>query len=61
VIDTWAETPVGAALGVYDVAQICHNHYHRSATLHGGWGMIGPLAPDEKDLAERGRKGSARP
>jgi hypothetical protein len=57
VIDTdkpsWGETVVGAALGVYDTAQVCHNHYHRTRTLPGGWGMIGPLAPDEKDLRER--------
>jgi hypothetical protein len=56
VIDTdkpsWAETPIGAALGVYDVAQVCHNHYHRSVTQRGGWGMIETLAADEKDMAE---------
>lgn len=56
VIDTdkpsWAETVIGAALGVYDVAQICHNHYHRSSTLPGGWGMVGPLAENEKSLSE---------
>ncbi len=47
---TWAESVVGAALGAYDVAQICHNHYHRFATLAGGWGMVGPLTPEEKPL-----------
>lgn len=56
VVDTdkpsWAETTVGAALGVYDTAQVCHNHYHRDKTLAGGWGMIGLLAPDEKPLTE---------
>ena len=57
VIDTdkpsWPESVIGAALGVYDVAQVCHNHYHRLNTLPGGWGMIGPLAPDEKDIKEK--------
>lgn len=43
---------MGAALGAYDTAQLCHNHYHRSNTLAGGWGMIGPLASDEKALTE---------
>lgn len=56
VVDTdkpsWAETAVGAALGAYDTAQVCHNHYHRDQTLKGGWGMIGPLSPDEKPLTE---------
>jgi hypothetical protein len=56
VVDTdkpsWAETVVGAALGVYDTAQLCHNHFHRANTLAGGWGMIGPLAPDERSLTE---------
>ena len=49
---SWGETAVGAALGVYDTAQLCHNHYHRDVTLKGGWGMIGPLAQDEKPLAD---------
>jgi hypothetical protein len=57
VVDTdkpsWAHTVVGAAFGIYDVAQVCHNHYHRLATLPGGWGMIGPLAPGERDLKEK--------
>jgi len=56
VIDTdkpsWAETVVGAALGVYDTVQVCHNHYHRDQTLSGGWGMIGPLAPGESNAAQ---------
>ena len=56
VIDTdkpsWPESVIGAALGAYDVVQVCHNHYHRFATLPGGWGMMAPLAPDEKDLRE---------
>lgn len=56
VIDTdkpsWGETVIGAALGIYDVAQVCHNHYHRSTTLPGGWGMVGPLAEHEKNLSE---------
>lgn len=55
VIDTdkpsWAETVVGAALGVYDTVQVCHNHYHREQTLQGGWGMIGPLEAGESNAA----------
>lgn len=54
VIDTdkpsWAETVIGAALGAYDTAQLCHNHYHRLQTLPGGWGMIGPLDENESPL-----------
>lgn len=54
VIDTdkpsWAETVIGAALGIYDTAQLCHNHYHRNNTIPGGWGMIGPLSENEKEL-----------
>ncbi len=49
---SWPESVIGAALGAYDVVQVCHNHFHRLATLPGGWGMIGPLAADEKDLRE---------
>lgn len=49
---TWAESVVGAALGAYDVAQICHNHYHRLVTMGGGWGMVGALAPGEQSLME---------
>lgn len=48
---SWAETVVGAALDGLDTVQICHNHYHRSSTLSGGWGMIGPLVPDESNAA----------
>ena len=49
IIDTdkpiWSENVVGVALGLFDSVQICHNHYHRDATLHLGWGM----AADETD------------
>lgn len=48
---SWAETVVGAALGMLDTIQVCHNHYHRSKTVSGGWGMIGPLAPGESNTA----------
>lgn len=55
VIDTdkpsWAENVVGAALGIYDTAQLCHNHYHRWKTLPGGWGMIDQLPGDTNSLA----------
>ena len=48
---SWAETVVGAALGMLDTIQVCHNHYHRTTTGRGGWGMIGPLAPGESNAA----------
>jgi hypothetical protein len=59
VIDTdkpsWAETVVGAALGIYDTAQLCHNHYHRAQTIPGGYGMIGPIvAGDSNAVADDG-------
>lgn len=56
VIDTdkpsWAETVVGAALGVYDTVQVCHNHYHRDQTIPGSHGMIGPLTATESNALE---------
>ncbi len=43
VIDTdkpiWAQNAVGVALGLFDSVQLCHNHYHRKATIPIGWGM----------------------
>ena len=48
---SWAETVIGAALGALDTIQVCHNHYHRSSTISGGWGMIGPLTPGESNAA----------
>jgi hypothetical protein len=48
---SWAESVVGAALGMLDTIQVCHNHYHRSTTGAGGWGMIGPLAVGESNAA----------
>ncbi|MFT4638560.1 MAG: hypothetical protein ACI8T1_001881 [Verrucomicrobiales bacterium] len=48
---SWAETVTGSALGALDTVQVCHNHYHRTSTLPGGWGMIGPLAPRESNTA----------
>ncbi|MHC4070813.1 MAG: CehA/McbA family metallohydrolase [Planctomycetota bacterium] len=48
IIDTdkpiWGENVVGVALGLFDSVQVCHNHYHRQATLQNGrvgWGMAG--------------------
>jgi len=48
IIDTdkpiWGENVVGVALGLFDSVQVCHNHYHRKATLQDGrvgWGMAG--------------------
>ncbi|MCH2203454.1 MAG: CehA/McbA family metallohydrolase [Fuerstiella sp.] len=48
---SWAETVVGAALGMLDTIQVCHNHYNRRRTVPGGWGMIGPLATGESNAA----------
>lgn len=48
---SWAESVVGAALGMLDTIQVCHNHYHRTTTGPGGWGMMGPLAPGESNAA----------
>lgn len=48
---SWAETVIGAALGMLDTVQVCHNHYHRLSTSLGGYGMIGPLAPGESNAA----------
>ena len=51
VIDTdkpiWGENVVGVALGLFDSVQVCHNHYHREATLRMGWGMAGAITEDE--------------
>jgi hypothetical protein len=45
VIDTdkpiWGENVIGVALGLFDSVQVCHNHYHREATIPIGWGMAG--------------------
>ena len=53
VIDTdkpiWGENVVGVALGLFDAVQVCHNHYHREATLRMGWGMAEPDAEDEPE------------
>lgn len=48
---SWAESVVGAALDMLDTIQVCHNHYHRTTTGPGGWGMMGPLAPGESNAA----------
>ena len=48
---SWAESVIGVALGMLDTIQVCHNHYHRSKTLPGGWGMIGPLTVGESNAA----------
>jgi hypothetical protein len=48
---SWAETVVGAAFGMLDTVQVCHNHYARLSTGLGGYGMIGPLAPGESNAA----------
>lgn len=48
---SWAETVIGAALGLLDTVQVCHNHYYRTSTGLGGYGMIGPLAAGESNYA----------
>jgi len=45
----WGENVVGVALGLFDSVQICHNHFHREATLRMGWGMAGAIAGDESE------------
>lgn len=49
---SWAGTAISAALGTLDTVQVCHNHFHRNATIDGGWGMIGPLVDGESNGAE---------
>ena len=53
VIDTdkpiWGENAVGVALGLFDAVQVCHNHYHREATLRMGWGMAEPNEDGRED------------
>ena len=48
---SWGETVVGAAFGMLDTVQVCHNHYYRLSTGPGGYGMIGPLAAGESNAA----------
>jgi len=60
IIDTdkpiWGENVVGVALGLFDSVQVCHNHYHREATLQMGrvgWGMASAeIEEDRKDWAQ---------
>jgi len=51
IIDTdkpiWAENVVTMAFGLFDSVQVCHNHYHRQATLQLGWGMAGSDIEEE--------------
>lgn len=58
IIDTdkpiWGENVVGVALGLFDSVQVCHNHYHREATLHMGWGMAKPITIIEDEPKEWG-------
>lgn len=57
VIDTdkpiWGENVVGVAMGLFDSVQVCHNHYHREATIPVGWGMAGADIEDgQKDWGQ---------
>lgn len=60
IIDTdkpiWGENVVGVALGLFDSVQVCHNHYHRQATLQDGrvgWGMAGAdIEQQQKDWGQ---------
>ena len=56
IIDTdkpiWGENVVGVALGLFDSVQICHNHYHRDATLRMGWGMAEPGEDEQAEWGE---------
>ncbi len=63
VVDTdkpiWGENVVTAAFGLFDSAQLCHNHYNRGRTIGVGWGMAGssieehPPAPSDNELFVR--------
>lgn len=39
---SWGENVVTAAFGLFDTAQLCHNHYNRGRTMPQGWGMAEP-------------------
>lgn len=45
----WGENVVTAALGLFDVVQLCHNHYHRERTIGPGWGMAGTEIEETPD------------
>jgi hypothetical protein len=47
----WGENVIGAALGQFNAAQRCHNHYHRSSNLSACCGMA------EFPAAEEGGEG----
>jgi hypothetical protein len=53
IIDTdkpiWGENVVGAAFGLFDSVQVCHNHYHRETTSPIGWGMAGAEIEEEQN------------
>ena len=49
----WAENVVGVAMGHFETAQLCHNHYHRYGDLAVHGGMAGFLADEEKTLGPR--------
>lgn len=49
----WGENVVGVALGLFDTAQLCHNHYHRERDLATHGGMAGFLADGEARLGRR--------
>ncbi|GMU22975.1 MAG: hypothetical protein AMXMBFR13_30590 [Phycisphaerae bacterium] len=63
VIDTdkpqWGENVVGVALGLFDSAQLCHNHFHRESSMRMCCGMAlaevkdGKLWPDANELLAR--------
>ena len=48
----WSENVVGVALGLFDCVQVCHNHYHRDATLPLGWGMATVPEPGQDDWGD---------
>jgi hypothetical protein len=44
----WGENAVGAALGMFHSAQLCHNHFHRSTNMKLCCGMAEPDMGEER-------------
>jgi hypothetical protein len=56
VVDTdkpiWGENVVTAAFGLFDSAQLCHNHYNRGKTIGVGWGMAGASIEEQQPASD---------
>jgi len=51
----WGENVVGMAFGLFDSAQLCHNHYARTISMPIGWGMA------DSSLAKEDQKEDLKP